>query len=172
MPSNYQSTRSGITLIAAHGLNNVIGLKGEIPWHIPADMAWFKEKTTGKIVVMGRKTWESLPQRFRPLPDRRNIVLTQDLTYIAHGAKVMHRVSDVLSLPAEQGEIMIIGGGQVYEAFLPYVDKMILTLVNYNGEGDSFFPEWDSDNWKQVLTEDYAATDKSPGFTFTIWQRL
>lgn len=171
MSSNNQSTRCGITLIAAYGNNGVLGKDGEIPWRIPADMAWFKEKTTGKPVVMGRKTWESLPQPFRPLPHRRNIVLTKNTAYLAPGAEVMHHVADVLNMPMTQGEIMIIGGGLVYDTFLPYADRMILTMVDYNGAGDTHFPAWQVDKWEQVFEEAHDATTNAPAYTFTIWQK-
>jgi dihydrofolate reductase len=140
------------SLIAAVAKNGVVGNQGTLPWHIPDDMAHFKTVTAGKPVVMGRKTWESLPERFRPLPGRRNVVMTRDAGYVAAGAEVVAGVEAVQALLHGADEVMIIGGGEIYKAFLPYASKLYLTHVDVDYEGDAHFPPVDLRAW-EVLEE-------------------
>ena len=127
-----------ITIIAAMAQNRAIGLAGAMPWHLPGELRHFKETTMGKPIVMGRKTWESIG---RALPGRQNIVVTRNREYCADGCLV------VQSLPlaveqAEGNEIMIIGGGQLYQLALLATDRMVLTLVDCAPEADTWFPQW------------------------------
>lgn len=137
-----------IGLIWAQAANGVIGRDNAIPWHIPADMARFRELTTGATVVMGRRTWESLPARFRPLPDRRNVVLTRDPAWSAAGAEVAHDLETALR---GDGDIWVMGGSAVYRAALPYADVLELTELREPIDGDAYAPSVPSD-W--ILAED------------------
>jgi dihydrofolate reductase len=128
-----------IGLIWAQAANGVIGRDNAIPWHLPEDMAHFRAVTTGATVVMGRRTWESLPPRFRPLPNRRNVVLTRDESWTAEGAEVAHDLASVL-----HGDVWVIGGADVYGAALPVADVVELTELRAEIAGDVYAPELDS----------------------------
>jgi len=141
-----------LTLIAAVARNGVIGIDNRLPWHLPADLKHFKTLTVDHTVIMGRKTWESLPAKFRPLPGRRNIVVTRDAGYRAEGAAV------ALSLPAaiaaaESGEAFVIGGAELYAAALPLADRLQLTEIDAAFEGDTHFPAIDPRHWRETARE-------------------
>ncbi len=153
-----------ISLVVAASINNVIGSDGGLPWHLPDDLRHFKRLTTGKPVVMGRRTFESIG---RPLPDRRNIVMTRDPAYVATGCDVVSSVSEALDLVRDADEAMIIGGGQVYRDFLAYADRIYLTRVRANIEGDTYFPEIDEAAWQLVESEHHAA-DERHGYAFDV----
>lgn len=145
----YSMSTSHISLIAIIGKNRELGRGGELLWHLPDDMKRFKELTSGHPVIMGRKTWESLPERFRPLPNRTNIVVTRQSGYKALGAVVVDGLSDAF-LTAQDAdgseETFIIGGGEIYAAALPYATRLYLTLVEATVEdADTFFPEYEKD---------------------------
>jgi dihydrofolate reductase len=129
-----------IGLIWAQAANGVIGRDNAIPWHIPEDMAHFRDVTRGCTVVMGRRTWESLPPRFRPLPGRRNVVLTRDRTWTADGAEVAHDLPGALS-----GDCWVIGGAEIYREALPLADVIELTELKEAIDGDTFAPPVPSD---------------------------
>ncbi|MGW4480006.1 dihydrofolate reductase [Rhodococcus triatomae] len=140
-------------LIWAQANNDVIGRDNAIPWRIPEDTAHFKNVTTGHPVIMGRRTWDSLPPRFRPLSDRRNIVVTRDTDWSAEGAEVVHSLDDALRTAGE-GEVWVIGGGEVYAAALGRADRVAVTEIDLDVDGDAFAPtlgpEWvvaDSGEW-------------------------
>jgi dihydrofolate reductase len=136
--------QSSVSLVWAQARGGVIGAGGRLPWHLPEDLALFRELTTGGTVVMGRRTWESLPARFRPLPGRTNVVLTSDPGWSAAGASRAGSVDDVLA----RGEhVWVIGGGTVYAEFLPLADRLVVTEVDLAvDDGDTFAPpigrEW------------------------------
>lgn len=138
-----------IILIAAMGRNNVIGVGNDIPWRgkLPADMTHFQRLTMGGVVIMGRKTWESIPAKYRPLPGRTNIVLTRDTNYDTHGGARV--VSDALSALKQAGSsrIFIIGGAEVYGQYLPLADKLELTIVDTISVGDAYFPSINQLEW-------------------------
>jgi len=145
-----------LTLIAAVARNGVIGVDNRLPWHLPADLQHFKALTLGNTVIMGRKTWESLPAKFRPLPGRRNVVVTRDGNYRAEGAVV------ALSLPAaieaaETGEAFVIGGAELYAAALPLADRLELTEIDAAFEGDTHFPAIDPHRWRETARETHRA---------------
>ena len=127
-----------VALIWAQARNGVIGVDGGLPWHLPEDMALFRRLTMGATVVMGRRTWESLPDRFRPLPGRTNVVLTGDRQWSADGARPASSVEEVL---AGHESFWVIGGGAVYTAFLPHADRLVVTEVDVVVDGDTFAPE-------------------------------
>jgi dihydrofolate reductase len=132
-----------VALIWAQARDGVIGADGGLPWHLPEDMALFRRLTMGATVVMGRRTWESLPDRFRPLPGRTNVVLTTDPRWSADGAQ---RAASVAQVLAEHESFWVIGGGAVYTAFLPHADRLVVTDVDAVVDGDTFAPriggEW------------------------------
>lgn len=130
-----------LTAIVAMTPDRVIGRGGTLPWHLPEDLAFFKRVTTGHPVVMGRKTYESIG---RPLPKRRNIVLTRDPKWSAPGAEVIHRPEDLATLPEITGRVFIIGGAEIYSAFLPSLDELLVSHVFARHEGDTFFPEFEA----------------------------
>ena len=136
-----------ISLMVATGKNGVIGKKGEIPWHLPADFEYFKEKTHGHAIIMGDKTHDSIG---RVLPERKNIVLTLDKKYQPkEGAIVAYSIEEALNL-AGDGEIFIVGGGQIYRLFFPKADRIYLTKVCGKFTGDTFFPEIKPSEWKLI----------------------
>lgn len=135
-----------ISLIAALGARTrSLGKGGALLWSLPGDMKRFKALTTGHPVVMGRKTWESLPERFRPLPGRTNFVVTRDESYEAPGATVAYSLESALAQAKavpDNDEVFVIGGGQIYAEALPYAERLYLTLVEDDAPGDTFFPEY------------------------------
>lgn len=133
-----------INLIWGQDINGVIGKNGYIPWHLPEDMFFFRSMTLGKTVVMGRKTWESLP--IKPLSDRENIVLSRSVVDLP-GAIVFKSVSDILRQYKVEDEIWVIGGSEIYEAFMPYAHKLIITRVYLDTDGDCYAPEVREEDW-------------------------
>lgn len=134
-------------IIAAMDEEKAIGKDGEIPWHYPEDLKHFKEKTTGHSVLMGRKTYESLPEDFRPLPDRENIVLTRSNPDLDGTVKIVNSLEEAYQ-EAESEKLFIAGGASVYEQTLNNADKMVLTRIPGTHDGDTFFPDRNEDNWK------------------------
>jgi len=156
-----------LSLIAAMADNRVIGINNSLPWKLPSDMRWFRQHTLGKPVIMGRKTFESFGGR--TLPERTNIVITRDANYTAEGAVVVNSIEQALdearSVVAEScddnGEAMIIGGASFYEQMLDKVDRMYLTFVDANIDGDAWFPEYNPALWQQVERIDVAVDEKN-----------
>ena len=150
-----------ICLIAARGRNNVIGNAGDLPWRLKDDLAFFKKITMGCPILMGRKTWESLP--FRPLKGRENIVLTRDWTYDAPGARVYSSfpaaINTARAIAARQGveSVFVIGGATIYDVALPFVDTVYMTEVDATPDGDVFFPELRADEWSSETLESHTA---------------
>ena len=138
-----------MTFIWAMGSNGVIGRDNKLPWRLPRDMAFFKEKTMGKTVLMGRKTWESFGGK--PLPGRDNVVLTRDPDYEAPGAQIIHTIEEAVEL-GKNKEIMVIGGAEIYYKLLPVADCLIVTRIDETFEGDTYFPEVDFGDW--ILQEE------------------
>jgi dihydrofolate reductase len=132
-----------VSLVAAVARGGVIGRNGNVPWRVPEDMAHFKALTTGHPVIMGRRTWESLPERFRPLPERRNVVVTRNDGWSAEGAERAASVEGALRLVEGEERVFVIGGGEIYAAALPFADELVLTEIELDVEGDTFFPEFD-----------------------------
>jgi len=145
-----------ISLIVAASTNNVIGARGDLPWRLSADLKRFKELTMGKPVVMGRKTYESIG---RPLPGRQNIVITRQSNYSPVGCTVVQSVEAAIDAAGDAGEIMIIGGSHIYEAFLPLADRIYLTRVHAKVDGDTFFPELLESEWQQQIVTSHEADE-------------
>lgn len=146
-----------ITIIAAMAHNRAIGLAGAMPWHLPGELRHFKETTMGKPIVMGRKTWESIR---RVLPGRQNIVVTRNREYRAEGCLVVQSLSHAIDR-AEGDEIMVIGGGQLYRQALPVADRMVLTLVDCTPAADTWFPEWNENEWSEISRRSQAIDDSN-----------
>jgi dihydrofolate reductase len=152
-----------VALVVAYARNGVIGRDGGLPWHLPSDLRHFRELTTGGTIVMGRKTYESIPARFRPLPDRRNIVLSRSDAFRADGVEV--QASLVAALEACDGDCFVIGGGATYAEALPLATRVHATEVDADVEGDTLFPALDSALWGCVSTGEPVVEN---GFTFRI----
>jgi dihydrofolate reductase len=153
---------STISIIVGHANKNVIGQKGELPWHLPADLKRFKQLTTGHVVIMGRKTFESIVARLgHPLPDRRSIVISRTMT-AGEGYVVAASLTDALALVQAEPEVFIAGGGQIYAATLHIANKIYLTKVDANIEGDTVFPKLTDDEWKIVSHEPQQPDEKNP----------
>jgi dihydrofolate reductase len=142
-----------LTAIVAMTADRVIGREGTLPWHLPGDLAFFKRTTTGHPIVMGRKTYESIG---RPLPGRRNIVLTRDFSWSVPGVEVIHSPAELKSLPEINGRVFIIGGAEIYAAFLPDLDDLLVSHVFAEHAGDTFFPEFEKDFPQSELLESHA----------------
>jgi dihydrofolate reductase len=159
-----------VSLVVAVSRNGVIGRDGGLPWHISSDLKRFKAITMGKPVIMGRKTWESLPRK--PLPGRHNIVITRKSGYQAHGADVVSTAEAALTLASDVEEVCIIGGGEIYDLFLPFATRIYLTAVEMDVAGDTRFPELDPMQWQEVAREEVATGEKdSAGFTLRVLRR-
>ena len=143
-----------VTLVAAVCRGGVIGRDGDIPWRIPEDMAHFKALTTGHPVVMGRKTWDSLPASFRPLPERRNVVVTRNADWGADGADRASSLEDALEQLADEERVFVIGGGEIYAAALPVADELVLTEIDRAFDGDTFFPEFDRSQFAEISRDE------------------
>jgi len=136
-----------ISIIAAMGDKQVIGFKNKLPWNLPADMDHFRQLTMGKPVVFGQKTFESIG---KPLSGRTNIILTLDRSFNPSGCIVAHSIEEVLSFTQDSPELVVCGGASIYRQFLPLAEKMYLTLISGDFEGDAYFPEFDRNDWEEI----------------------
>lgn len=159
-----------ITVIAAVSEDGFVGKEGNIPWRVKNDLDHFRAVTTGHSVVMGRKTWDSL-RKFRPLPNRRNIVLTRQKDFLAEGTDVVHSVREALELTENEAHVFFMGGAEVYQQVLPLAERLLLTRVRkVVGDGDAKFPDMDSNAWNLVSkTEMLRATDDECDFAIEHW---
>ncbi len=146
-----------VSMIVAHANNRVIGKDNDMPWHLPADLSYFKRVTLGKPVIMGRKTFESIG---RPLPGRKNIIISRDAAYHAEGVENVTSVDQALSLVEGVEEVMIIGGGAIYDYCMPFTTKLYITHINAEIEGDTYFPQYDAANDWLKLSEEHRASDE------------
>ena len=159
-----------VSLLAAVARNGVIGRDGTGPWHLPEDLARFRELTTGHAVVMGRKTWDSLPDRFRPLPDRRNVVVTRSPDWAAQGAERAGSLREAFQRLEGETRIFVIGGAEIYAAALPFADELLLTELDVEIAGDTSFPEWDRSAFEEV-SRDVRVPDDGVPFAFVTYER-
>jgi dihydrofolate reductase len=161
-----------ISAILAMSKNRVIGKDNQIPWHLSADLKYFKRTTLNHHIIMGRKTFLSIGN---PLPKRTNVVLTRNPFFIASNVLVATSIEEGLQLARDNGEeeTFIIGGGEIYRQSMPYLDKIYLTLIEVEVEGDVFFPELDESQWKLVSEEAHKADDKNEyNYSFLIYERI
>ncbi|MFE3574378.1 dihydrofolate reductase [Lysinibacillus sp. NPDC059133] len=156
-----------ISLIVAHDNNNVIGYENGMPWHLPGDLKYFKDKTMGKPMIMGRKTFESIG---RPLPGRRNIVITRDASYHADGIEVVTSLEGALALAGDVPEIMIIGGEQIFRLCMDIADRLYITKINHAFNGDTYFPEYEQD-FVEVSSEEPETAPEGYTFQYQIFER-
>ncbi len=161
-----------ISAIVAVAKNNVIGKDNQIPWYLPADLGYFKRTTLGHHIIMGRNSFRSIG---RPLPKRTNVVITRDIYFSAEGVLVAHSIEEALALAFDNGETeaFIIGGGAVYRESMDLWDKLYLTEVDAEPEGDVFFPEINPADWQETWRETHSADAKNEyGFSFRILERV
>ena len=159
-----------LSLIAAVAGNRAIGKDNALLWHLPADMAYFRETTRGKPVIMGRRTWESLPPRFRPLPGRQNIVVSRDRNYPASGATLVGTLGAALAAAGEGENTFVIGGAELYAQALPIADRLYLTEIDQEVDGDVFFPALDATAWTE-LSRSAQQSEAGLSFSFVVYQR-
>lgn len=147
-----------LSMIVAHANNRVIGKNNDMPWHLPADLAYFKKTTLGKPIVMGRKTYQSIG---RPLPGRKNIVISRDENFTAPGVEVVTSVEAALALVIEHEEVMVIGGGAIYQHCLASAQRLYITHIDADIEGDTYFPDYDLTVWKKVASDIRPSDEKN-----------
>jgi dihydrofolate reductase len=139
-----------VTLMAAVAQNGVIGDGQRLPWRLGEDLQFLKQTTLGHSVVMGRKTWDSLPPRFRPLPDRRNIVVTRDAAWSNAGAEAVASLEAAIALAGDADEVFVLGGAQLYALAMPLAQRLLLTEIGRSFEGDTRFPEWNRQDFTEL----------------------
>jgi dihydrofolate reductase len=159
-----------ISIIVAVSDDWGIGKNNDLLWHISEDLKRFKRLTTGKTVIMGKKTWESLPKR--PLPGRRNIVLTDVPGEKTDGAVTVYSIDEALRICENRDEAFVIGGGSVYRQFMPLSDKLYITHVHRNAAADIYFPVIDMNKWKVIEKEEYTETEDHPAYTYVIYEKI
>ena len=156
--------------MAAVARDGVIGLAGGLPWRIPEDAQRFRTLTMGHPIVMGRRTWDSLPDRFRPLPGRRNIVVTRNRAWQATGAEAVGSLTDALSLLEGAAQAFVIGGGELYAEALARADELLLTEIDAELEGDTYFPTWERAAFDETAREQHVSETGIP-FSFVTYRR-
>ncbi|HET8904126.1 MAG TPA: dihydrofolate reductase [Saccharospirillum sp.] len=164
-----------IALMWAMARNGVIGRDNKLPWYLPEDLKYLKRVTTGKPVIMGRKTYDSIG---RPLPNRTNIVVTRDASLTVPGVKVVTSLDDALELARAESvisdveEVIVMGGAEIYAQALPYADRLYVTLVHAEVEGDAVFPPIDLDEYQELAREDFKAEGPNPyDYSFVVYER-
>lgn len=159
-----------ISLIVAVARNHVIGNRNALPWHLPADLKYFKRLTLGKPIIMGRKTFESIG---RPLPGRMNIIITHERNYQATGCTVVHSIDDALTAAQGNEEIMVIGGAKLFEQILPRADRIYLTEIAEDFAGDAFFPVLNPNEWRETQRDTHPADEHNPHiYSFVVLDRI
>jgi len=157
-----------VSAIVAAAENNAIGKDNQLLWHLPNDLRFFKRTTTGHTIIMGRKTYESVG---KPLPNRRNIIVTRQAGYTADGAEVVHSLAAALESCAGEEEVFVVGGAEIYQQALPVVNRIYLTRVHAALPGDSFFPQLDQQSWRLVSADHHPADDRHAySYTFEIYE--
>lgn len=159
-----------ISIIVAISDDWGIGRNNDLLWHISEDLKRFKRLTTEKTVVMGKKTWESLPKR--PLPGRRNIVLTDVQGEVIEGAVTVYSIDEAVRYCESEEEAFIIGGGSIYRQFMPLSDRLYITHVHKNAQADTYFPVIDRNLWKIIESEDYVENDDHPAYTYVVYEKV
>jgi dihydrofolate reductase len=161
-----------ICLIAAISENNVLGMAGKLPWHLPADFAWFKSQTLGKPMIMGRKTFDSFGGK--PLPKRLHIVISRTPQPNTDQVIWVLSVEDAITEAKKHtaGEIMVIGGGEIYAQSLPLADRLYLTEIAARYEGDAFFPVFEKSAWQKTILAEHGPENGQPAFTITRYERI
>jgi dihydrofolate reductase len=159
-----------LSLIAAVAHNRVIGQHNQLLWHLPGDMRHFRETTRGRPVLMGRKTWESLPEKFRPLPGRLNVVVSRNPDYSAPGAVPADSLASAIEKTGSSDELFVIGGAELYRQALPLAGKLYLTEITTEFSGDAYFPEVRPDEWKEI-SRSQPVEESGLVYAFVVYQR-
>lgn len=159
-----------ISFIVAMDKNRIIGKNNQLPWHLPADLKFFKKVTMGHPIVMGRKTFESIG---KPLPGRENIIVTRNSSYLAHGCSVFHSLEELIKWSKEkEEEVFFIGGAELFKETFPYADRLYITMIDHEFDGDTYFPEFEESMWKRTSTEVGEKDEKNPyHYSFNIYER-
>lgn len=158
-----------ISLIAAIADNGVIGRDNTLPWHLPADLKYFKRVTLGHPIIMGRKNYADIG---RPLPGRHNIILSRDLSYQAEGCTVVHSEDEALAAAGDADEVFVIGGAEIYRIFLPLANRLLITQVHIDADGDVRFPAYDRSEWTLESQQDFTADDVNGlDYSFLVYRR-
>jgi dihydrofolate reductase len=158
-----------LSIIAAIAENGIIGQDNRLPWHMPADLAHFKRLTMGKPIIMGRRTWESLPGL---LPYRTHIVVTRDPAYEASGGFVVHSLQEAIDFAGDADELMIVGGAMLYAEALPIASRLYLTYIHCRVDGDALFPCFEASKWRELSRERHEADDRNPhSYSFVTLER-
>jgi dihydrofolate reductase len=155
-----------LTLVAAMGRNRVIGRDGDMPWHFSEDLKHFKRTTIGGVMIMGRKTFDSIG---RPLPGRRSIVVTRSSDWSHEGVEVAHSLDEALTLAGSGARVFVVGGGEIYAQALPLATRLVLTEIDDAPDGDTFFPDWSRDEWTE---KSRTVGETSPELSFVTWERI
>ena len=161
-------------MIAAVAANRVIGKDNDLVWRLPDDMKYFMQTTINHFFIMGRKNYESIPHKYRPLPNRENIIVTTQTDYQAPDCIIAHSIEEALDYAKDHNEqeVFVIGGGQIYTKSLPLAQKLYITEVNHDFDGDTYFPNYDKNNWQEVSREHHDVDDRHLyNFDFVIYER-
>jgi dihydrofolate reductase len=164
-----------VSLVAAVAENGVIGKNNDLPWHLPDDMKFFMEVTKGHYVILGRKNYESLPKKFKPLPNRVNIIVTRQKDFDAPGCMVVNTMKEALAIARDNGEeeAMVIGGSEIYALALPSADRLYITEVQAKVDGDVHFPEFDKKKWNEVSRIRHEKDERHAfAFEFVLYERI
>jgi dihydrofolate reductase len=163
-----------ISFIAALSKNRVIGKNNDLPWHLPDDMNYFMQTTKAHYVIMGRKNYDSIPEKFRPLPNRTNVVVTRQKKFIAPGCVVVHSLEEGIE-QARQGneqEAFIIGGAEIFKSGFPFSQRLYLTEIAAEVQGDTYFPEWNAAEWKEISRRHHPMDARHAfAFDFVVYER-
>jgi dihydrofolate reductase len=158
-----------VSLIAAMAENRVIGVDNRLPWHLPEDLKHFRRLTTGHTVIMGRKNYESIG---KPLPQRRNIVVSRRPDFQATGCTVVHSIEEAMTVAGDEPEVFVIGGAEIYRQTMARADRLFLTLVHANVDGDTFFPELENGHWQETARERHEPDDRHRfAYSFITYER-
>jgi dihydrofolate reductase len=174
-PANTYESLVPVAMIAAMAKNRVIGVDGKLPWYLPEDLKFFKRMTQAKPLVMGRKTYTSIG---KPLPNRLNIVVTRDTSFTAEGVRICHELPAALELADQQAtieaaeEIMVMGGGEIYRQALPFAQRLYITEVDIEVEGDALFPEISANEWREVQRVPGQPAEGQPRYDFVVYERF
>ncbi len=160
-----------LSIIAAMGKNREIGFNNSLPWHLPADLKYFKKNTFGKTIVMGQRTFESVGGK--PLPGRKTIILSDDYQYkTPQNCLVAHSLNEVLNISQKEKEVMICGGASIYKQFLPLADRLYITFIHHNFKADTYFPEINWEDWQEIKRIDNLPDNENPySYSFLIFER-
>jgi dihydrofolate reductase len=158
-----------ISLLVAMDNNRTIGKNNDLPWYLPADLKYFKKVTMGHPIVMGRKTYESIG---RPLPGRENIIITRDKSYDIESAQVVHSIQEAIDVTKDEDEVFVIGGAEIFKQYMPDSDRLYITQIEHDFDGDTFFPEINYAEWKIISKEKGIKDEKNPyDYYFMIYDR-